>query len=125
MEILAEPWYNPPGTSSNLSGTEDFCMSNDRDQRESPPKNDTPTHRDPPLTLRQSLRHLGPGADNYIAFEYPTGNPEWWYDIIEGLPNPIVKDSYIDVWDTPGLGVSFKVDEAIQYLKDDDAGFFD
>jgi len=22
-----------------------------------------------------------------IAFEYATGNPEWWCDIIEGLPN--------------------------------------
>ena len=27
---------------------------------------------------------------NYIAFEYPTGQPDWWYDIVEGLPDPIV-----------------------------------
>ena len=42
---------------------------------------------------------------NYIGFEYPTGNPEWWYEIIEGLPDPIVKDSFIEVWDRPGMGV--------------------
>ena len=28
---------------------------------------------------------------NYIAFEYPVGNPAWWYDIVEGLPDPIVQ----------------------------------
>ena len=61
---------------------------------------------------------------NYIAFEYPTGNPEWWYDIIDGLPDPIVTDSYIDVWDTPGLGVSFN-DKARGYLREEDADFFD
>ncbi len=62
---------------------------------------------------------------NYIAFEYPTGQPEWWYDIIDGLPSPIVKDGFIDVWDTPGLGVSFNVAEAKKYLKDEDTNFFD
>ena len=62
---------------------------------------------------------------NYIAFEYTTGDPDWWYDIIDGLPNPIVKDSFIDVWDTPGLGVSFNVEAAKQYLNPEDADFFD
>ncbi len=62
---------------------------------------------------------------NYIGFEYPTGKPEWWYDIIEGLPNPIVKDSFIEVWDTPGLGVDFNVEKARQYLPEGDEDFFD
>src|SRR5258705_1660762 len=62
---------------------------------------------------------------NYIAFEYPIARPEWWYDIIEGLPNPIVKNGLIEVWDTPGLGVDFKVDQARQYLPPEDQDFFD
>jgi L-alanine-DL-glutamate epimerase-like enolase superfamily enzyme len=62
---------------------------------------------------------------NYIAFEYPTGKPDWWYDIVEGLPNPIVKDSLIEVWDRPGLGVTFKIDEAQKYLNEEDKDFFD
>jgi L-alanine-DL-glutamate epimerase-like enolase superfamily enzyme len=62
---------------------------------------------------------------NYIGFEYPTGKPAWWYDIITGLPDPIVKDSFIDVWDTPGLGVDFDVDAARQYLPEGDEDFFD
>ena len=62
---------------------------------------------------------------NYIAFEYPVGNPEWWYDIVEGLPNPIVRQGFIDVWDRPGIGVSFRVAEARKRLSEEDRGFFD
>jgi len=62
---------------------------------------------------------------NYIAFEYPIGRPEWWYDIIDGLPDPIVTDGFIDVWDTPGLGVEFNVEAARKYLPDEDKDFFD
>ncbi|MBL8214861.1 MAG: mandelate racemase/muconate lactonizing enzyme family protein [Bryobacterales bacterium] len=62
---------------------------------------------------------------NYIAFEYPYGQPEWWYDIVDGLPNPIVKKGFIDVWDSPGLGVTFKVNAAKARLSPEDRGFFD
>lgn len=61
---------------------------------------------------------------NYIAFEYPIAKPEWWYGIIEGLPNPIVKEGLIEVWDTPGLGVDFNVEKARQYLAPEDGDFF-
>jgi L-alanine-DL-glutamate epimerase-like enolase superfamily enzyme len=62
---------------------------------------------------------------NYIAFEYPLGQPEWWYDIVDGLPDPIVKNGFIDVWDRPGLGVTFRVKEARARLREEDRGFFD
>ena len=62
---------------------------------------------------------------NFIAFEYPVARPEWWYDIVDGLPDVIVKNSEIDVWDRPGLGVTFRVNAAQKYLNDADTGFFD
>ena len=62
---------------------------------------------------------------NYIAFEYPTGQPEWWYDIVEGLPDPIVKDGFIEVWDRPGIGVDFNIQAARAYLPGEDRDFFD
>jgi len=62
---------------------------------------------------------------NYIAFEYPVGRPEWWYDIVEGLPDPIVKDSHIEVWDKPGLGVTINAKAAKKYLTAGDEDFFD
>lgn len=62
---------------------------------------------------------------NYIAFEYPVGQPSWWYDIVTGLPDPIVKDGMIEVWDKPGLGVDFDADAARPYLSEKDKDFFD
>jgi L-alanine-DL-glutamate epimerase-like enolase superfamily enzyme len=64
-------------------------------------------------------------GQNYIAFEYPTGRPDWWYEIIDGLPNPIVKAGFIDVWDKPGLGITFNVKAAKAHLSDEDSHFFD
>ena len=62
---------------------------------------------------------------NYIAFEYPTGQPEWWYQIVDGLPDPIMKKGFIDVWDRPGLGVTFNIQAAKARLCDEDRHFFD
>ena len=64
---------------------------------------------------------------NYIAFEYPVASPAWWYDIVQGLPNPIVRNSMIDVaaFNRPGLGVTFDVNKTVQYLKEEDKAFFD
>jgi L-alanine-DL-glutamate epimerase-like enolase superfamily enzyme len=62
---------------------------------------------------------------NYIAFECPFGQPEWWYDIVEGLPDPVIRKGFIDVWDRPGLGVTFRVAAAKQRLTPEDRQFFD
>lgn len=62
---------------------------------------------------------------NFIAFEYPIGSPAWWYDIVEGLPSPIVSDGFIDVWDRPGMGIELKVDAARIHLGEEDQDFFE
>ncbi len=63
--------------------------------------------------------------DNYIAFELPKGDPDWWYDILDGLPNPVVKGGFIEVWDRPGMGVDINPERAKPYLAEEDLGFFD
>lgn len=62
---------------------------------------------------------------NFIAFEYPSGDPPWWYDIVDGLPSPIVRDGMIEVWDRPGMGVDLVPERARRYLQPEDSGFFD
>lgn len=62
---------------------------------------------------------------NFIAFEYTTGDPEWWGDIVEGLPSPIVRNGMIDVPDRPGMGVEIVPERAKRYLLDEDQVFFD
>jgi L-alanine-DL-glutamate epimerase-like enolase superfamily enzyme len=63
--------------------------------------------------------------NSFIAFEYPSGKPEWWYDIVDGLPDPIVRDGLIEVWDRPGMGVELNAEKARRYLADEDQDFFD
>lgn len=62
---------------------------------------------------------------NFIAFEYPIGHPDWWHGIVEGLPNPIVKNGFIEVGNRPGLGIEINADAARQYLPEGDKEFFD
>lgn len=62
---------------------------------------------------------------NYIAFEYPLGQPDWWYQIVDGLPDPVMKRGFIDVWDRPGLGITFNIPAAKAHLSDEDRHFFD
>jgi L-alanine-DL-glutamate epimerase-like enolase superfamily enzyme len=61
---------------------------------------------------------------NYIAFEYPVAQTDFWHEIVEGLPNPIVKDGFVEVWDRPGLGIDIIPEAARPYLRPEDAGFF-
>ncbi len=62
---------------------------------------------------------------NFIAFEYPNGKPDWWYDIVDGLPDPIMRNGLIPVWDRPGMGVELIPDRTRRYLAEEDRGFFD
>lgn len=62
---------------------------------------------------------------NLIACEYPLAYPEWWYDIVDGLPDPLVKNSLVEVWERPGLGITIKGQAARRYLAAGDEQFFD
>jgi L-alanine-DL-glutamate epimerase-like enolase superfamily enzyme len=64
---------------------------------------------------------------NYIAFEYPVARPDWWYQIVDGLPDPIVEGGHIDLarWDRPGLGVELNPRAAREHLREEDRDFFE
>ncbi|HZP19662.1 MAG TPA: mandelate racemase/muconate lactonizing enzyme family protein [Bauldia sp.] len=63
--------------------------------------------------------------DNYIAFEAPAANKPWWPEIVDGLPDPLIRDGMIEVWDRPGMGVELNRDKAEKYLAEEDKRFFD
>ncbi|MEM1607424.1 MAG: mandelate racemase/muconate lactonizing enzyme family protein [Candidatus Bathyarchaeia archaeon] len=56
---------------------------------------------------------------NFIAFEMPVVEPVWW-EIVKGLPNPLVKDGYVEVQDKPGLGVELNEKALAKYLSEGD-----
>ena len=62
--------------------------------------------------------------ENFIACEYCPGEPLWWYDIVDGSEDGMVKDGYVNVPDRPGFGIEFRVDKAEKYLLPEDKDFF-
>jgi len=62
---------------------------------------------------------------NFIAFEYPSANPAWWQEIVDGLPDPIARDGFVTVSDRPGMGVDLVPERARRYLAEEDTTFFD
>lgn len=63
--------------------------------------------------------------DNYIAAECPAEPTDWWPEIVDWLPDPLVREGHAQVWDRPGLGISLVPEKAARYLEPDDRGFFD
>lgn len=56
--------------------------------------------------------------------EYPVAKPDWWYSIVTGLPERIVVDGFIEVWNRPGLGIDFDRPTTAAHLLPEDEGFF-
>ena len=63
--------------------------------------------------------------ENLIAFEYCKPPSEWWFDIVDGLPEKLIVDGHIKVWDTPGIGVTLNEEKTRKYLRPEDQDFFD
>lgn len=63
--------------------------------------------------------------DNLIAFEYCKPPTEWWPDIVDGMPDQLVVDGHINVWDSPGIGVTLNEEKTRKYLSPEDQDFFD
>ena len=57
--------------------------------------------------------HSVAATENFLALEYHSVDVPWWDDISNGLPKPLVKNGYIQVPNTPGLGIESLNDEVI------------
>ncbi len=62
--------------------------------------------------------------ENFVACEFCPGEPQWWYDIIDWAPDPLIDKGFINVWDRPGLGINFDIPKAEKYLRPEDKDFF-
>ena len=57
--------------------------------------------------------HAAAACENFIALEHHAVDVPWWEDLVLGLPKPLVKDGYISVPDSPGLGIESLNEELI------------
>lgn len=57
--------------------------------------------------------HAAAAIQNILAIEYHSVDVPWWKDLVRGLPDPLIKDGFITVPETPGLGIESLNEELI------------
>lgn len=79
-------------------------------------------HAASPVSFLGSV-HSAAATQNFIALEHHSVDVPWWEDLVTGIEKPIVKDGFVKVPETPGLGVELN-DEAVKAHLRDDSEFF-
>ena len=70
--------------------------------------------------------HCAAATQNFMVLENHSVDTPAWNELVAGLPNPIIKDGYIQVPETPGLGFSGLNEEAVQeHIDPDQPGMFE
>lgn len=49
--------------------------------------------------------HAAAAIQNVLAVEFHSVDVPWWNDLANGIANPLFKNGFVDVPDTPGLGI--------------------
>lgn len=69
--------------------------------------------------------HSVAATENFLALEFHSNDVPWWYDLVNGLPKPIVQNGFIQVPNTPGLGIESLNDDVIaEHLHPDYPGMW-
>ncbi len=58
--------------------------------------------------------HVAAATRNFTALELHSVDVPWWEDLVVGLPKPLIKDGFIEVPNTPGLGIESLNEELIK-----------
>ncbi len=61
--------------------------------------------------------HMCATLDNFVVMENHAVDMPWWDDLVTGVSKPIVKDGYITVPDTPGIGVELNEEVVKKHLR--------
>ena len=69
--------------------------------------------------------HCAAATENFIALENHSLDVEWWDDLVTKIDKPIIKNGYIKVPDSPGLGIELNEDVVKAHLAPDDPGYFE
>ena len=63
--------------------------------------------------------HTAAAIQNVLAVEFHSVDIPWWNDLANGIANPLFKDGFVEVPNTPGLGIESLNEELIaQHIHD-------
>lgn len=69
-----------------------------------------------PISMMANV-HCAAATQNFIALEHHDVDTPWWEDLVKSIEKPIVQDGYVQVPDTPGLGVDLNEDVIKEHLR--------
>ena len=68
--------------------------------------------------------HCAAATSNFMVLENHSVDNPWWDEMVTGLPNPIIQDGYINVPETPGLGIDLNEEVIREHLHRDETAYF-
>jgi L-alanine-DL-glutamate epimerase-like enolase superfamily enzyme len=69
--------------------------------------------------------HCAAATENFLVLENHAVDYAPWNDLVTGLPNPIIQNGYIDVPETPGLGLDLNEEAIKEHIDSDSPGYFE
>ena len=69
--------------------------------------------------------HCAAATENFLALEIHSADLPCWNELVTGFPNPIVQNGYIEVPESPGLGVDLNPDAVMAHLDPESPGYFE
>ena len=61
--------------------------------------------------------HTAAATENFVALEHHSVDKSWWEDLVTGLEKPMVIDGYVQVPETPGVGVELNEEAVKEHLQ--------
>lgn len=68
--------------------------------------------------------HCAAATQNFVALEHHSVDIPWWEDLVKGIEKPIFRKGFVNVPDTPGLGVDLNEPVIREHLRPG-TGYFD
>jgi gluconate/galactonate dehydratase len=67
--------------------------------------------------------HVAAAVPNFLALEWHGMSVPFWDEMVTGFDGPVIKDGFIKVPDTPGLGVELNEEVAREYAPEGEPFF--
>ena len=76
-----------------------------------------------PIAAMASV-HCAAATSNFMVLENHSVDNPWWDEMVTGLPNPIIQDGYMNVPETPGLGIDLNEEVIREHLHAEETDYF-
>ncbi|MDF1576219.1 MAG: mandelate racemase/muconate lactonizing enzyme family protein [Bacteroidales bacterium] len=61
--------------------------------------------------------HTAAATENFVALEHHSVDNPWWENLVTGLDKPLVKEGYVSVPESPGVGVELNEEVVKEHLR--------